>query len=376
MQPPLDGPRSTLTLAQVVHLIQDAPSVTVSAGLELLDQNLNVIDDLTEAFAGGSITRNAYATLHATAHLAVSQDLDWGRAIVRPYLVLIEGDLSARFNLGAYYTSTPQTNSLWRPITHDIEGYDILHRLDTLVGESYVVASGVDYLDAIETILIDQGYTQYILDQGATGTLLTSDRAWPLDEQTTWLAIVNDLISGIGYQGIWSDWNGMLRVVPYERPQDRGVEWEYNAGQFTGMLTPERTRTLDLYNAPNRWVFFHVGEPDDPAPVEGAGIYTFTNENDGPTSVAERDGRVISKVIQVSDAAGQDALVNQAQITIDADLRLKTMVKLGTFPNPLHWHFDKVIVNDDFLGAYAEYLVTEWTLPLNGEDMTHEWSQI
>jgi hypothetical protein len=106
--------------------------------------------------------------------------------------------------------------------------------------------------------------------------------------------------------------------------------------------------------------------------VEGAGIYTFTNDHNGPTSVAARNGRVITATPVQVDAVDQAALMARAQISIDADLRLKTTFEVSAFRNPLHWHFDRLAVNDPGLGPLMDVLVTQWTLPLptSTDDMT------
>ena len=376
MQPPTASPRTGFSQAQIVRLIQDTPSLIIDTGLELLDQSLTVIDDLSEDLAGGSVGRNSYATLHGTAQLLLSRELDWARAIVRPYMTLSDGVTTARFNLGAYLTSSPTTDTEQSPVTLDVRGYDILHVLNTRVGESFVVNQGESYLSAVEDILQTQGFTQYILDQTAAAATLPSPRLWVLDDNTTWLNIVNDLLAAIGYLGLWSDWDGKPRAIPYQLPTDRAPEWYYETSLYSSMLTPSRVIERDFFDTPNRWVFYRGDNADLPAPVEGNGIFTYVNQNDGPTSVSARAGRIVTATEQVNDFFDQTTLETQGRMRIESDLRLKTTFKLGVAPNPLHWHFDRVAVSDPALGALTECLVTDWTLPFSAEDMTHEWSVI
>jgi hypothetical protein len=364
---------SGLTAAQVTGLIRDSDAVTFSAGLELLDINLNHLDTLDDWFVGGSVGRDNYATLHGTAALSLTQELDWGTAIVRPSMTISDGVLSATFNLGAYLTSSPNTNLAENPITHEIVGYDILHWLNTPIGESYVVAAGTDYLTAVESILTTQGITQYQIDKQAAGTVLANDKVWAFSDNATWLNVINGLLAGIGYMGIYSDWNGMLRVEPYLLPTDRQSEWAYDTDPAVSMLSPDRTVVRDTFNAPNKWVFHWQQAPEGVQPVEGAGIYTFINQTNGPTSVAER-GRVIAAPPQAIDVVDQASLVAKAQQSIDADLRLHATIELKTFPNPASWHFDRYTLNDPGVGPYANVLGVKWSLPLNGDDMSHVWS--
>jgi hypothetical protein len=369
------GASTALSAAQVLALVQNSPALDVSSGVELLDVTLAVLADLTGSFEDGTVSRDSYATLHGTASLLLAQELDWGTAILRPYMSLSDGTTSARFNLGAYLTSSPETEMANQPIPHQIEGFDILHWLNTPVGGPYVVAAGTGYLAAAEAILLAQGIQAYTIDQTQAGQVLPSPKTWALDQNTTWLNVVNDLLAAVGYLGVWSDWDGRLRMTPYIPPTTRGPEWLYTTDQATSMLAPDRKVKRDYFQAPNRWVFYWSQDPSGAQPVEGAGIYTYVNQASGPTSVAAR-GRVITAPPLQVDAVDQASLVAQAQALIDADLRLGTTFEIGTAPNPLHWHFDRVTLADPAVGPLTECLVNKWTLPIKGGDMTHEWSQL
>lgn len=373
MQPLSVGPRLSLSNAAVLALIRDTPSLIVSAGCELLDRTLTVMADITGLLAAGTVSRDSYADLHGSASLAIESTLDWGSAIVRPYMVLAAGTVQARFNLGAYYTSVPKTVLGEAPLVHDVECIDILDGLNSPVGETFAVAAGAGYLAAVESILITQGFTQYQIDQTSASTVLPTARTWLLDDQTTWLTIVNDLLGSIGYRGIWSDWDGLLRVEQYISPTARSPEWSYDTGSMTSMLTPGRSVERDFYRAPNRWVFYRSNNVDATAPVEGNGMYTVVNQTDGPTSVEGRGGRVISSVKGL-DVADQPSLVKAGQRIVDGDMTVKAKLTVGVAPNPLHWHFDVVALNDPDVGRAGNCLVSKWTLPLDGGDGSQEWS--
>lgn len=375
MQKATDPPRSTFTQAQIEGLIRDSDALVVGNGCELIDQNLTVMDNISADFDGGSVSRASYATLHGSASLAIARQLDWGRAIVRPYLTLSDGLITARWNMGAYYTSTPIRSTRNIPVVYAVKGYDILHGLNTPVGESYVVSAGDAPLTTVGSILFERGFTNVLIDQTAAGSVLPAPRVWPIDATTTWLNIVNDLLAAIGYQGLWSDWDGRLRAQAYISPRDRLAEWRYDDGPLTSMMDPDRTYERDFFDAPNRWVFIRSNNVDGAAPVEGAGIYSYINEFRGDTSVQARDGRVITKVV-FAEAADQLSLVRQAQSVIDADTNVKTVVKLSTSPNPMHWHFDRLTVADSAMGTVIEALSTQWTLPLDGGNQSHEWTVI
>lgn len=375
MQPTTGPPRDTFTDDDVIGVIRDAPSLLISSGVELLNQNLDVLDDLADNLVGGDVARDSYADLHGSANLQIDVELDWGTAILRPYMVMSDGVTELRFNLGAYYTSTPEHAIGANLNVNTVTGIDILDGLNSSVGETYVVDTGVPYLTAVEGILLANGYTQYLLEQTAIGSILPSPKVWILDDNTTWLKIVNDLLAAIGYQSIFSDWNGQLVAQAYNDPALRASEFSYDVGETTTMIEPNRSIELDFYKVPNRWVFYRTGSTDGPAPVEGNGIYTFVNQSTGPTSVDSRGGRVITRT-QGIDSVDQSALVSTGTVTINADQQVANKLKLTTSPNPLHWHFDRVTLDDPAVGLTQDVIVAQWTLPLNGAAMAHAWTLI
>lgn len=374
MQPLTAPPRDTLTAAQVTGLIRDTSALRVSAGLEVVDMALNVLENITDDLHGGTVTHSAYATLHNTSALRVSRTLDWGVALVRPYTVLSDGTVSARFNLGVYVPAVPRITYDADPQTHDVQGYDILHFLNDPVGEAYAVDAGASYLTAVEEIITALGFTRYVIDPSASATTVPIARVWPLDERTTWLTVVNDLLGAVGYQGIWSDWDGRLRCQPYDPPRERAPEWYYDADTTTSMLSRSRTVEQDWFSVPNRWVAVLSNAGDESTPVDGNGIYSYQNDNIGPTSIDARGGRVVTRFLQL-EAADHAALVAKAQASIDADMRLPTTVELSTGLNPLHWHFDRLYIDDPRLGAAMDVVGTEWTYTLNGSaDQTQKFT--
>ena len=376
MQPPTAPPRDGLTSAQVDWLLRNTSDLNMKVGCELVDISLNVLEDIsTDLKIGGKVSRSSYATLHGSCELLISRELDWGRAIVRPYVILSSEGISARFNLGAYYTNKPVTQWGTFPRTHTVEGMDILHGLNQLVGESYAVPAGTGYLAAVEEILLAQGFTQYVIDQQAVGSVLPQPKTWALDDSVKWVNVVNDLLSGIGYQGIWSDWDGRLRCMPYLTPAERAVEWTYLSGEYVSQHAAEGSVSRDYFDAPNKWVALRTNMEDGVPPVEGNGIFTYINQFDGPTSVEARGREIVAPMLHI-EAADQASLQSQAFISINADIRLTTTVAIATTPNPLHWHFDRVLLVDPEVGPDIDALATKWTLPLDGEEMTHEWNII
>lgn len=374
MQPRNDSPRDSLTSAQIVQLLQNEEAITITGGLEIVDINLTVVEDISDDLAGGNVERQSYADLHGSARLNITRVIDWGGDLLRPYVTVSGGDVSARFNLGVFHPTTPAHSLTESPPTFDVEGYDILLRLHQPVGDAYSLAAGETYLSKVETILLARGYTQYVIDQTAAATAAPDARVWAFDDQITWLTIVNDMLGSIGYAGIWSDWNGRLRIEPYQNPIDRAPEWTYTDDQATTMLSTKRSVARDFFATPNRWVIYRTNLVDGATPVEGDGIYTYVNDSVGDTSVTARRGLVITRTEGV-DAADQPSLIARANQIINADMTVPTIVSVETSPNPLHWHFDRLFVQDAAALPVADVMCTQWSLPLppSTGDMTQQW---
>jgi hypothetical protein len=378
MQPPTDPPRSDLTLEQVVALIQDTPSLSIRSGLEIITQDLGFVEDITDDFIsnGSSVERSSFADLHGSCVLKLSRALDWGNTLVRPYVIFddLEG-MEARFNLGAYFATASVTEFGEDPGTFDVTGFDILLAMQDTVGEAYSIDAGESYLTAAEDILRTRGYTEFVIDATQADKVLPVAKTWALDENITWMTIVNELMAAIGYQGIWSDWQGRIRLVSYTPPIQRIAEWRYTDAALASMLGAKRSLKKDYFSTPNRWVAVRSNLTDEAAPIEGEGVWTYTNETTGNTSVEARGGRTITRYLSI-DAVDQASLMSTAQISIDADMRVSETAEVSTAPNPLHWHFDRMTIQDDSGMGLLETMSTKWTLPLNGDDMTHEWSVV
>jgi hypothetical protein len=372
MVPLIAPPRDTMTVDEVTALLRDSPDVEIGAGVELIDMNLDILDDsIATDLNGGTVQRDSYATLHGSAVLDIGRTLDWGSALVRPYATY-DG---VRFDLGAYFTSVGEGSSDDATL-HGVQCHDILLALANRVGSSYSVAAGTAVLAKVEEILISQGFSQYAIDATRADAVTPAGRSWMLDDNTTWLTIVNDLLASVGYAGIWSDWRGRLRCEPYVAPRDRGAEWIYYGYGDRSQLARTKRITNDLFDRPNKWIAYRQNNIGGTAPVEGDGVYTLTNETIGPTSFEAR-GRWITAPLIMVDAVDQAALIAAAQTRREADMAVVEQIAVEVWhPMPVHWMFDRCTVLDpDYLGI-REVVTTKWTLPLapSSANMQLSWT--
>jgi len=374
MQPLTAPPRSAWTAAQVTALLV-APDLDVDFGVELLDASLALVEDISADVSDGTVHRDNLADVHGTVDLTISRELAWGRDRVRPYMLLSSataGVTGCRFNLGAYLLTTPERPLDQLPVTYSVTGYDQLHLLQDNIGDSYSVAAGTNVLAAITAVLTAAGITAPILlDSTASAKTLATARTWPQtsSDSPPWIRVVNNLLSLIGYRGIWCDQDGAFRSGPYVPATGRPSEWTFAVGDLqVGIVAANRSVAADVWGVPNWWRF--IRNDMTAAPVEGAGRYTTSNHAAGAASYVSL-GRTVRAPVTYLDATSQADLVTQGNKIKAAAMSVPEVITARLSPLPIAWHWDVSTYSDAALGADRRGLCRSWSLPLTGEDMDY-----
>lgn len=358
------APRDTLTAAQVRALLT-ADDVTVTAGLELLDGSNVIVEDISDALVSGQVERQNKADVHGTCRLVIEQELAWGKDRVRPYMILASGGVSARFNLGVFVLTSPDSVRGLDPAAFTVSGFDLLHLLQAPVGDTYVVAAGTTYLAAVQGALAASGSGGNLLIDGTLqDTVLPATMVWALTptDPATWLRIINDLLAAISYRGLWVDQDGSFRSGPYATPASRAVEWTFNTSDTgTDLIGQTRTLASDVWAAKNWWRFVRRGMTT--TPVEGDGIYTVTNASSGRTSIAAL-GRTVRAAVQYLDAADQAALVAQGDEIVNNDQATSRTFTIEVDPLPIAGHCDIIQLVD--AGDTDKCQAVSWIINLDG----------
>jgi len=365
MQVLTDPPRSNLTATQVTTLLT-GDTLRVAAGLELLSTSNAFVEDISDDLVGGTVSRANYADVHGTCNLQITRELVWGKDRVRPYMVLSNSDesITARFNMGVYLCTSPDTPRAYDPITYDVAGYDLMYLLSsTGPGDTWVAASGTTYLSSVQAVLSAAGTQVPLYLDGTLGsTTIPSTMVWALiDPAPTWLSIINDLLAAINYRALWADQDGNYRSGPYLAPSSRAVEWTFDTSNaHTNLISEDRVASTDAWGVPNWWRFVRTNMATKP--VEGAGLYTVTNQSSGRTSI-DYIGRTIRKVVYL-DAADQTSLVARGDRIVAEDKQVAQRYEVKVDPLPIAGHFDVVQFKD--AGASDKCVVTNWEIPLDG----------
>jgi hypothetical protein len=263
--------------------------------------------------------------------------------------------------LGVFLLSSPSRSiDEGNTITRDVDAYDkLLIFSDNLVTDRYSLPAGTVVTDQVRTILT--GSTTASVTN-STATLPTA-REW--EPGTSYLTIINDLLSSINYRSLSFDENGKAIVQPYQTPAVRASEFEY-ADDEQSVSLPHVGQTLDLFVVPNRWVLV-VSDPDQTSISS-----TFTN--DDPTSLTSTvsRGRVIVDFRTEQSAVDQASLDGLAQRLAFEASQVYEEISFETAIMPIHSFDDVYTLTFNRLAISDKYSGHTWDLPLRaGETMKH-----
>lgn len=386
--------RQGLSAARVAQLLH-SDVLTVSAGLELLNPDLTVAEDISDDLVGGKVSRNFYSTIHGTCDLQIARELRWGVDLVRPYMVLSDGvseggdgvftagtGTSARFDCGVYCLTTPQRQVGDVPVTYDVQGFDRLYLLDREVGADYTAAANVSVLTLIQQAVTASGLSGVLLDSSALAEELPKPMSWPLVGQSTdpdqsntpvtWLRVINDLLRTINYTSVWADESGRFRAGPYRAPADRPVDFTFDAQAVRTILGMDRTVIEDVWKAPNRWTFVASNPPDGVTPSEANGlVYVVNNVDDGITSQAAR-GLIWPRRYDY-EATSAATLKGLGDKRVALDRAVSAQYEVTTGPWPVAGHGDVYLYRDPEAGVNRRVQQTQYDLDLLGGDTTMRW---
>jgi hypothetical protein len=265
-----------------------------------------------EGAVSGSVEHNVFNTIRGKGNLSWKgqEPLDWTQVRVQPWYYADTAFGPLTWPLGVFICSTPDEAYTSTGVSADVELYDKLLLLDqAAVKETYTVGTGVTVTAIIRTLLI--GHTVVMTDSPET---LTYPRSWQAG--TKLLTIVNELLASINYFSLWCDGYGAFRAEPYVPLAQRGVEYDFEAGE-AAIFAPTYTRSRDLFEVPNVVIGFSRADGD-------ALPLTSTAVNDdprSPTSTVRRgtaempfELAVVEENIEATSQAVLDGIVQRMLI--------------------------------------------------------------
>lgn len=306
-------------------------------------------------------------------------EIPWSSMRLRPSmkLVSIEGRGETDwYNLGVFIPETPTRRADESPKVYDVDCHDLISMLSKDTGGTVIATGGQTVQTAIEGFFnlvgpdfpfpvvpdIPRAWARPIVGE------VISDRQWILDEDITWLLIIDQLLEMVGWRPPWVNEEGNLTSDRWENPEFLATDLVLTDDSRISNISLGASNKLDVFGVPNRWVFIRSDfDPESEPPVVDNGIVVRNNENIGPSSQNAR-GRIASQVMRV-DVADQAALEAFAdRLTLRDRLPAKTLC-VDICPQPMPWHRGIVDVTLRDLGYESErFIMRSWSLPLDGGD--------
>lgn len=229
-------------------------------------------------------------------------------------------------------------------------------------------AAGMNYLAAVEQLLASAGIA-LISSTDTSATLTEAREDW--DIGTSYLDIINQLLSEINYNPLWFNEDGLAVLEPATVVTPNSIDHTLDTADPDNLILPGYSRTSDIYSAPN--VFFCVCSNADKS-----GPMTAKSENTNPQSPISinRRGRRIMKVVKVDNIASQeelqayaDRLRNESMITAES-----ISVQTGLLPGFGVRDVTALQFGDDLFTLCIE---RSWTMQLGPSgSMTHELEKV
>lgn len=291
-------------------------------------------------------------------------DVNWLTDAIRPEII-IDGVATS---LGVFLPATVSRTETATTKSLKVEAYDRCWVVRDNYTETRIsIAAGVNYISAIQTLLTTCGiYLTVATPTNATITEIRED--W--DVGTSYLDIINQLLSEINYHELWFDKAGYAVLEPVSTPTAANIEHTLDDTNVKSLLLPQMTAQTDVYSAPN--VFIVVcSNPDKDEPM----IATAENTNPQSPLSVDRRGRSIVKFQTVNNIASQAELQEYANtLRNNSMIRGETIeVTTGLFPG--------YGVNDvtaiRYGGLFSVCLERQWQMKLEaGGDMKHTLERV
>jgi hypothetical protein len=192
------------------------------------------------------------------------------------------------------------------------------------VEEAYSVPAGANILQTVQTILASAGEALAI----DTSVTLTTNSGMVWEAGTSKLKIINDLLDVAGYNSLWMDGYGNLKVTPRVLPADRSILYELLGfprelrDGAQSIYRPSWSRDRDSFAVPNKVIAVQAAGGEDDVALVG----TWTNEDpSSPYSYPSR-GRWITHVLDSVETP--EGTTGEIEAFLDARARA-TLVQMS-----------------------------------------------
>lgn len=248
-----------------------------------------------------------------------------------------------------------------------IEAYDRCWIMkDTIAESMYYIAMDTNYGDAMISLLTAAGIG--LIQATPTTQTLAEDREWEMG--TSYLSIINQLLSEINYKQLWFNADGVAILEPESNTAASDIQHKLDATNVRSLTLPGLTQETDIFNAPNVFVCV-CSNPDKDAVM----VARSENTNpQSPLSIAKR-GRRIVEVTNVDNIASQAELQSYADQLRDKSMIAGETIQVKTALLPGYGMDDITSIRYGDLSAVC--IERAWSMQMQvGGSMTHSLERV
>lgn len=259
------------------------------------ESDLGVLDGVLS----GSISQTTANSVHGTATMSMAHAGQRVNYLNQRIMMTIEKD-GIEHPMGIWIPARPKMSYTATGPRWDVSLMDKTTLLDqTGPGNAFSVSKGTVITDRVAEIIESIGESAGAITE--SDKTLKGDASW--EPGTSWLKIINDLLSSGNFFSLWVDGRGAFQVTPHRSAASRPIEYEFRDGENC-VYSPDFEKTQDLWKVPNEVVVVSRESGDEPAIV---GI-ARNDDPDDDLSTANRP--VVQEVetgVEVSDQDAADA---------------------------------------------------------------------
>lgn len=295
---------------------------------------------------------------------AVNDAVNWLTDQIRPELN-VDGVWTP---LGVFLPATVRPTKDESAQSVHMEAYD----RTWLVRDNYTETilhfnAGRKYTDVVKQLLTAAGVVVMLVTP-SSAVLTEAREDWAVG--TSYLTIINKLLSEINYNPLWFNSQGAAVIEPASVPDADSIKHILDSSNVRSLLLPQISRETDVYQAPNVFVCI-VSNADKSGPMVARAV---NNNLQSPLSVARR-GRRIVKVVNVDNIASQTELQAYADRLCSESLFTGETITVKTALLPGYGVGDITALHYDDLTAIC--IERAWTMEIRpGGSMTHKLERV